>query len=151
LQSGNEAESEIGAIWTSNFKQFRINATGHQTLRQRHSLLISSLRPPHHPFPRLSSRSSDLIMEAESQSQAPDDSKMVRGFWKLPSELRNAVYEELLVTDCAFRLGYVISLCLLSVLQLMFLIVIMAHTLTSLENRSFRISSARAQRYTSKP
>ncbi|TLD36893.1 hypothetical protein E2P81_ATG02675 [Venturia nashicola] len=45
-------------------------------------------------------------MEADSHSQAPDDSKLVRGFWKLPSELRNAVYEELLVTDCAFRLGH---------------------------------------------
>jgi hypothetical protein len=87
-------------------------------------------------------------MEAESQS--PDDSKLVRGFWRLPSELRNAVYEQLLVTDCAFRLGYVVPLCLVFVLQLMSLIVTMAHTPTSLENRSSRISYARAQRSTMK-
>jgi hypothetical protein len=30
----------------------------------------------------------------------------VKGFWRLPPEIRNAIYEELLVTDCAFRLGY---------------------------------------------
>lgn len=48
-------------------------------------------------------------MDVDSHAQAPDDSKLVRGFWKLPSELRNAVYEELLVTDCAFRLGYVVA------------------------------------------
>lgn len=32
----------------------------------------------------------------------------VKGFWRLPPEIRNAIYEELLVTDCAFRLGYVL-------------------------------------------
>jgi len=30
----------------------------------------------------------------------------MRGFWRLPLELRNAIYEELLLTDCAFRLGH---------------------------------------------
>lgn len=31
----------------------------------------------------------------------------MHGFFRLPAELRNQVYSELLVTDCAFRLGYV--------------------------------------------
>lgn len=36
-----------------------------------------------------------------------DDSQVpLKGFWRLPPEIRNAIYEELLVTDCAFRLGY---------------------------------------------
>ncbi|KAE9982183.1 hypothetical protein EG328_011095 [Venturia inaequalis] len=47
-----------------------------------------------------------MEVDSHSHSQAPADSELVRGFWKLPSELRNAVYEELLVTDCAFRLGH---------------------------------------------
>jgi hypothetical protein len=44
-----------------------------------------------------------LVVEAESmeEEEAP-----LRGFWRLPPEIRNAIYEELLVTDCAFRLGY---------------------------------------------
>lgn len=48
-------------------------------------------------------------MEVDSHAQAPNDSRSVEGFFRLPPELRNAVYEELLVTDCAFRLGYAIS------------------------------------------
>jgi hypothetical protein len=29
----------------------------------------------------------------------------IRGFFRLPAELREKIYSELLVTDCAFRLG----------------------------------------------
>lgn len=36
-----------------------------------------------------------------------EEDVQVKGFWRLPAEIRNAIYEELLVTDCAFRLGYV--------------------------------------------
>ena len=43
------------------------------------------------------------IMEKADYS---DPSVPVKGFWRLPPEIRNAIYEELLVTDCAFRLGY---------------------------------------------
>jgi hypothetical protein len=48
-----------------------------------------------------------MIAEVEDKV---GDAMPVRGFWRLPPEIRNAVYEELLVTDCAFRLGYAISL-----------------------------------------
>jgi hypothetical protein len=34
-----------------------------------------------------------------------DEPARIRGFFRLPAELREKIYSELLVTDCAFRLG----------------------------------------------
>lgn len=51
--------------------------------------------------PTLSIYSEDCGMASVEEKMAP-----VKGFWRLPPEIRNAIYEELLVTDCAFRLGY---------------------------------------------
>ncbi|KIW01228.1 uncharacterized protein PV09_07271 [Verruconis gallopava] len=43
---------------------------------------------------------------ADTLEDAGGDTSTTRGFWRLPPEIRNAIYEELLVTDCAFRLGH---------------------------------------------
>jgi len=86
-------------------------------------------------------------MEAES----PHDSPVVRGFWKLPSELRNAVYEQLLVTDCAFRLGYVVLFYLVTIPLLISLTGTTDRILTSLANKYIPPFFAHAQPFTTKP
>lgn len=54
--------------------------------------------------------SSSFASEVDIMEQEQSDLAVpVKGFWRLPPEIRNAIYEELLVTDCAFRLGYTVS------------------------------------------
>jgi hypothetical protein len=52
---------------------------------------------------------SEVAFAAKDEVALPLE-EPVRGIWRLPPEIRNAVYEELLVTDCAFRLGYALTI-----------------------------------------